>query len=169
MTKPKPNPKPKPPRPVESFGPGLFAILLKAATTRIEYRMSYRRATNFRMRLHQLRHAMRLSSHEHYGLVSRVRITVRWPEGTPTLKADRNEVPRDRSTTCEVVLQPNDSEFDDLLAEAGIQLNLPLAYPIDDLDTDDPELDPDSDSEWESGLNHLLDDFDPPNSERGKK
>lgn len=116
--------KPKPPRPVESFGPELFALLIRAATTQVQFPLSYRRATRLRQRLHQLRESMRRSAHEHYELVSRVRITVRWPEETPVTKKGRTDVPIDGNVECEVTLQPNDSEFGDILERAGIDIGL---------------------------------------------
>lgn len=119
--------KPKTPRPVESFGPELFATLIKAATSRVELKMPYRNATRFRMRIHQLRESMRKSGHEHYELCSRVRVTIRWPTGAETEKiGGRHQVPVNRSIVCQVVLQPNDAEFASVLREqAGID---PLAH-----------------------------------------
>ena len=143
--------KPKTARPVESFGPELFELLKRAATTRIDFQLSYRRATRLRQRLYQLREAMRLASHEQYNLVSRVRITVDWPDDTPVVKAGRNNVPRDKNVLCEVILRPNDSEFSDLLDLAGITLHLPP--------TQDSAAAP---AEFESGIESLLDDLDNP-------
>lgn len=131
---PKP-PKPRPPRPVESFGPEILSALLKGATTPTELEMSYKMGVRFRLRIHQLREAMRRANHEKYPLVARVRVTIEWPDGTPTEKSGRWIVPVDRSTKCKVTLKPNDAEFASFLTAAGIE---PLGG-VDEADL--PELD----------------------------
>lgn len=160
--------KPKPPRPVESFGPELFALLIRAATTQVQFPLSYRRATRLRQRLHQLRESMRRSAHEHYELVSRVRITIRWPDDTPTQKKGRTDVPTNINVECEVTLQPNDSEFGDLLERAGINIALPSngTQPGTDATTIDQML---GGGSFESGLEGILGELDEPPDQGGPR
>lgn len=115
-----PKKRSKTPRPVESFGPEILAALLKGATDGISVSMPYRTAVRFRLRIHQLREAMRKSAHEKYELCSRVRVSVKWPEETEVTRLGRHFVPSDRSTPCLVLLQPNDTEFAEALRGAGI-------------------------------------------------
>lgn len=119
-----PKTKAKTPRPVESFGPEILAALIKGATEPVRMTLSYKVGTRLRMRIHQLREAMRKSGHEKYNLVARVVVTVRWPSDTPTEKQGRYNVPIDRNTKCEVKLQANDLEFADELRAAGVDIGL---------------------------------------------
>lgn len=105
------NAREKKPRPIESFGPEILAALLKGATDPIEFTVSYKTAVRFRLRVHQLREAMRRSGHPKYELASRVRVSIVWPEGTETVKQGRHFIPLNRDTKCRVLLRPNDSEF----------------------------------------------------------
>jgi hypothetical protein len=97
---------------------------------------------------------MRRAANENYELVSRVRITVRWPDDTEVAKAGRNDIPRDKNILCDVVLRPNDSEFADLLNVAGISLPPPSDRTADD----------GASRTYDSGIESLLDnlDDDPP-------
>lgn len=113
-------PKTKAPRPVESFGPEILAALLRGATEPLTLDMSYKMGIRFRLRIHQLREAMRRQAHEKYELVARVRVSIEWPDGTALEKQGRYWVPRDRNTKCRITLKPNDAEFAAALSAAGI-------------------------------------------------
>lgn len=122
------------PRPVESFGPEILAALLRGATEPLVLPMPYKLGVRFRLRVHQLREAMRCTNHEKYKLCARVRVTIEWPLGTPTEKSGRHIIPSDRNTMCVVTLKPNDTEFADLLLSAGID---PLSGTIIELPAPD--------------------------------
>jgi hypothetical protein len=146
--------RPRPPRPVASFGPEIFAALMRGATHPIHVKMPYKIAVRFRMRIHQLREAMRASGHEKYPLVSRVGVTIEWPIGTHTTKSGRHVVPDDRSVVCDVTLRPNDAEFAPTLALAGID---PLSGIEDRIKiTTDDAGDTDSSNRIEDLLRDLL-------------
>ena len=116
--------KPKAPRPVESFGPEILAALLRGATEMVQLPISYKLSIRLRLRIHQLREAMRKAAHPQYHLVARVRVTIQWPPDTKTVKQGRHNIPEDRNTKCLVTLQPNDAEFADLHREAGVDPQL---------------------------------------------
>lgn len=115
------QPPEKAPRPVESFGPELLAALLKGATEEVHVPMTWRQAIRFRQRVHQMREAMRRTSHPKYELCTKVRISIDFPPDTPTTKSGRHLVPVDRGIPVKLVLSPNDSEFGPLLLAAGIR------------------------------------------------
>lgn len=115
------RPREKAPRPVESFGPELLAALLKGATEEVRVPMNWRQAIRFRQRVHQMREAMRRTSHPKYELCTKVRIGIELPPGTPTVKSGRHKVPSDPGIKVTLVLSPNDSEFGPLLAAAGVR------------------------------------------------
>lgn len=123
MKNPQPPPE-KAPRPVESFGPELFAALLKGATEEVKVPMTWRQAVRFRQRVHQMREAMRRTSHPKYEICTKVRIGIEVPFDCPTVKSGRHKVPVDKGIKVTLVLSPNDSEFGPLLAAAGVR---PLA------------------------------------------
>ena len=110
----------KPQRPVTSFGPEILSALLQGATGQLKLSMSYKTGVRFRLRIHQLREAMRNTGHEKYELCARVRVSIAWPDGTPTEKQGRHVIPIDRNTLCTVTLQPNDTEFAGILRDAGV-------------------------------------------------
>lgn len=118
------SPKPKPPRPVESFGPEILAALLRGAKGHVEMEVTYRQAIRFRQRVHSLRNAMRLAAHPKYELCSKTCIGIEIPAGTEVVRSGRHFVPVDRGAKVKLILSPNDSEFAEMLAQAGIK---PLA------------------------------------------
>lgn len=125
---------------IESFGPELMAALLKGARERYTITLPYRSAIKFRQRIYLLRQAMREANHEMYSAVSRTRITITWPEATPT---QRNKWgfawPLDRATLCIVTVEPQDSEFASALAQAGVETK---ELESDPLATVSPEVPP---------------------------
>lgn len=112
---------PKHPRPVASFGSEILAALMKGATGRVTLKMTYSQAIRFRQRIHSLREAMRRASHKQYDLCSKVRVSIEVPPDVPVHRSGRHFVPDNRQTEVRVILSPNDSEFADILAEAGIR------------------------------------------------
>jgi hypothetical protein len=120
---------PRPPKPIESFGPELFQALLDGSKREVKFQLPYRKAVHFRQRINQLRAAMRDLKHEHYPLASQAKITISWPDNTETSKSSRNvRFPKDMNTICDVVIMPSDSEFNDVLKSAGVNIK-PLDPP----------------------------------------
>ncbi len=117
--------KRRPPRPIESYGPELMAALLKGAVDTFTMEMPFQRAVRFRQRIYQLRFAMESQGHPKYNLVSRVRTTIRWPEGTELVPCGHYFSPKDRTVTCQITISPNDSEFADDLRKAGVTVGPP--------------------------------------------
>ena len=129
MNEPKTR-RPRPPRPVESFGPELMSALMRGALEGgLTLSLPWRDAVRFRLRVHQLREAMRMAKHDKYPLVARVRVSINVPPNVELVPQGSNYIPRDRSTLCEVVLRPNDSEFSSALHQAGIDVNRELSSP----------------------------------------
>lgn len=119
--------------PVSSFGPELLATLLKGATERVEIPCpSMRVMMALQMRLQMLRGAMGRENHEQYPLVTRARTSRTWDKESDP-KGDRTSV---------LVIQPNDSQFNDILTKAGVTVTVdhrdlleetsaPLNTPVD--------------------------------------
>lgn len=116
----------RPPKPVESFGPELFQALVEGSKREVKFNLPYDKAIRFRLRVNQLREAMRKSNHSQYTAVSQARITIKWPEDTPTKKYPGGSIwPVNRQVMCEVYIKPNDSEFRDVLKSAGVSVEPP--------------------------------------------
>jgi hypothetical protein len=98
-----------------------MAALLEGARKGVSLQLSFRDAVRFRQRLYQLRNSMRLESHPEYRIVSRVKVTITWPEDANTIRTSKDvHFPSDRKTICRVDVKPLDSEFDAALATVGI-------------------------------------------------
>lgn len=99
---------PKSKYPIESFGPELMEVLLKAGkgeTVTLEF-PARKDARRFQMRLHQLRGRMRALDHPDWKIVCRARTSLKWVGGA------------DEPAT--LTISPYDSEFGDVLKKAGI-------------------------------------------------
>lgn len=118
------KPRAKAPRPIESFGPEILAALLRGANEGLEFETSYATAVRFRLRIHQLREAMRKGGHEKYSLVARVRVSVKWRDDEPVEKQGQHNVPINRDAKVLVSLRPNDEEFGSMLKSAGVSIEL---------------------------------------------
>lgn len=108
--------------PVISFGPELFEALIRGSKERVEIGpMPYRVALKLQYRINHLRAAMQTETHEHATLVLRARTSITWSSDTPiSVSRNRVRVPIDRNAPCVVIVEPHDSEFGDLLRNAGI-------------------------------------------------
>lgn len=114
---------PRPQKPIASFGPELFRALIEGAKREIKLELPFRKAVHFRMRINQLRNQMRLQNHPEYSIASQAKITITWPEETPTSKSSRNvKYPSDPNTLCTVTILPSDSEFANALKAAGVEV-----------------------------------------------
>ena len=99
--------------PVSSFGPELLATLLKGSVERVEIPCpSMRVMMALQMRIQMLRGAMARENHEQYALVTRARTSRTWDKEKDP-KGDRTSV---------LVIQPNDSQFTDLIKKAGVDV-----------------------------------------------
>lgn len=145
------KPRAKAPRPIESFGPEILAALLRGANEGLEFSAPYSTAVRFRLRIHQLREAMRKSGHEKYSLVARVRVSVKWSDDEPIEKQGQHNVPTNRAAKVLVSLRPNDEEFGSLLKSAGVDMDLG----IDDSTTLSPGITPATTTELEELLKGL--------------
>lgn len=113
----------RPPKPVESFGPELFQALVDGSKREIILKLPYDQAVRFRLRINQLREAMRQVEHPKYLAVSQARITIKWPPDTATRKYPGGNLwPVNKKVLCDVIVSPNDFEFRSALQSAGVTI-----------------------------------------------
>jgi len=107
-----------------------MAALIKGSTQEVRMPMTYREGINFRKRIHHLRSRMVEDDHPQKEIASRTRIQLLWgpKAGLPPTEEVRSSKgvrrPLDPEAPSVVVLSPHDSEFDDVLARAGITTDL---------------------------------------------
>jgi hypothetical protein len=114
--------------PIESFGPELMTALLKGGRERLAIPFAgpdgagKRKAHMFQRRIHTLRQRMRQENHPDYMLATRARVSLFWGEravdegGPPEWREDP-----DGHLGALIVIRPHDSEFSDILSQAGIK------------------------------------------------
>lgn len=110
--------RPKRAYPVSSYGPELMAALVKANREVVTLDFPNRRiAAKFQLRINQLRAAMRSENHRDYPLAARVVCSLLW--------GDRAAKPEDPTGEkfARIVLKPRDSEFTEILTNAGVKLD----------------------------------------------
>lgn len=112
--------KVKKPRLVESFGPELMKTLLEGAKKKVEIRLPYRDAVRLRLRLNQLRVAMRTHNHPHKNMVEQVNLRITYDDDTPLESTNYGMVPVNRLAISTLIAEPADSEFSKILREAGM-------------------------------------------------
>lgn len=96
--------------PLASFGPELMEILLKGARERVEIPCPDHRTMAFlQMRIQMMRGAMARENHPQYSIAARARTARTWDFES-----------KDKNKKCVLVIQPNDYQFRDILAGAGI-------------------------------------------------
>lgn len=120
--------------PVSSFGPELYSLLIKASRERVEVPFpTWKLGLRCQQRIHMLRAAMQREGHPQYIIVSRVRTSLLWGEkagypAVPSRKHRNSLLPFDRSVPAKLVLMPQDSEFNEIIKNAGIEIDiLPLS------------------------------------------
>lgn len=125
-----PKPTKKKRYPVSSFGPELMAVLLKGATESFTLKFpNNNKATFFQHRIHTLRAAMRNEGHELAEAVSRTRFKRVWGPrlaahlGSEAGKPFENDHKGEKGSY--ILVQPADSEFKDVLDEAGVKVEAP--------------------------------------------
>lgn len=107
--------------PVSSFGPELMTVLRKGADSRSVYALPDPKAAfRFMSRINSLRAAMRREGHVDSDRVYRAGIRI------------------DKENKCNVIVEPRDSEFGDILKRAGVDGPFipptgPILEVIDDL------------------------------------
>lgn len=95
--------------PVSSFGPELLEVLIAGAQRRVEIPFPDQRTMkHFQMRIHMLRGAMSRENHAQYSLATRARTSRSWNRE------------KGKDVECVLTIQPNDSQFGDILTRAGI-------------------------------------------------
>jgi hypothetical protein len=118
--------------PTASFGTNLFALLVKASRERVEVPVpTWALGVRLQQRIHMLRASMRREAHEKYLIVSRVRTSLLWGEraglaASATRLVNNTPIPTDKTVPALLVLQPHDAEFDEIIRNAGIDIE-PLA------------------------------------------
>lgn len=126
--------RPKSKYPIESFGAALMATLLTGSQRRvvIPFPGDKPKAVAFQRRIHTLRQRMREENHEKFPLAARAKVSLFWGSraveagllgnaSEETLLAWRSD---DRGRLgAFIVVQPQDAEFVDILAAAGVTLD----------------------------------------------
>lgn len=108
--------------PVSSFGPEMMAALKKGAVEKLVLKFpNLKAATFFHHRLHTLRSAMREEQHPDAELVSRARASKVW--GAKLGEEYANDFKGLKA--CHIVIEPNDAQFNAVLAEAGVTVEAP--------------------------------------------
>ena len=127
--------KPKSRYPVESFGPELMAVLLKGSREKVILRFEgpdgegKRRAHSFHRRIHTLRSKMREENHPDHALAARALCSIYWGARAVTEGAPTSWAPDFSGRMgALIVIRPRDSEFDDVLKQAGVEV-APRAEP----------------------------------------
>lgn len=96
--------------PVSSFGPELLEVLIAGAQREVKIPFPDQRTMkHFQMRIHMLRGAMSREGHSQYLLATRARTSRTWNRE------------KGKDVDCVLIVQPNDSQFTDILAKAGIK------------------------------------------------
>lgn len=120
--------KPKTKYPIESFGPELMAALKQGGLTRVVIPFvgdkGKTMAHSFQRRIHTLRQRMREEEHIDYMITTRAMCSIFWGERAvgqhpcaETWKEDYNG-----NKGAIIVIKPRDSEFSDILNEAGVKV-----------------------------------------------
>lgn len=122
--------------PLESFGPEIMAALLRGGREELKLATTYRLGSVFRRRVHQLRARLREINHPEYPIAARTKVQLMWGKraGLPPVDETRNRNgvtrPIDPDAPALLILSPRDSEFTDILSQAGVHTDLtadPLA------------------------------------------
>lgn len=109
-------------RPIESFGSNLLDTLIKGSREEVKVIGPYRKAVKFRQRLYQLRAVMRDTKHPLYRNVASAYISITWESTVEEVVSSKNvKHPRDIEAEVTVTIQPQDSQFRDMLLKAGMK------------------------------------------------
>lgn len=121
--------------PVESFGPELMAVLLKGSREKVILKFEgaegagKKQAHAFHRRIHTLRSKMREEDHPDFNLAARALVSIFW--GARATQEGGDKVPVEWASDIAgkrgaiIVLRPRDSEFDDILKQAGVEVPKP--------------------------------------------
>lgn len=117
---------PKTKFPIESFGPQLMAALVGGGRSRLiipfEGPLGKKLAHNFQRRIHMLRSRMRELNHPDYIVAARAKATILWGEKAADAdpKFEDWRIDFDGRRGAIIVIAPRDSEFEEVLAKAGV-------------------------------------------------
>ena len=116
-------------QPIESFGPEMMAALLKGSREKLTLEFpAYRSAVYFMARIHLLRKQMREANHPEYNIAARARVSLSfgpdagYPEVEIKLDSQGGKRPVDREVPAKITISPHDSEFGDVLKNAGVEI-----------------------------------------------
>jgi len=124
--------QPKTKYPIESFGPELMEAIVRGGkpgglvVLKFDKPGGRKHARQFQLRVQQLRTRMRELNHPDYPIAARAMVSMKWGE-----KAIAHGAPEDwredyyGEKGCYIVISPRDSEFNDALKAAGIELRPP--------------------------------------------
>lgn len=126
--------EPKTKYPIESFGPELMKALVRGSREKVILTFDgadgsgKKRAHGFQRRIHTLRQRMRQLNHPDYVLATRAKCSILWGEKAAQYGKKEWEADDQGQRGALIVIQPHDSEFDDVLAEAKyLSADKPLA------------------------------------------
>lgn len=123
--------------PVSSFGPELMELLIQGSQRRVEIPCeNMKQMKHLQMRIHTLRGAMARERHPQYALATRARTSCTWDHEKFPGRFPKN------ATNCVLVIAPNDSQFSDILAKAGITPSQGAKDVLEDLALPDVPTDP---------------------------
>lgn len=120
------NEKPRPAAPIESFGAELFNALIQGSKDRFEIKdISYRDAVKFRHRCHMLRNRMREDNHSLTKVAARAKFRIEWDHSQVETLYNKKRVayPKSPDAKVNLIIEPHDSEFREVLKAAGLDLH----------------------------------------------
>jgi hypothetical protein len=102
--------------PVISFGPELLTLLLQGGRKSVTLRFgddeaARKKMESLQLRIHSLRGAMRREGHPDYALATRAHTSRQW-----------DTTPEGKKTNFRLEIRPKDSEFRQVIADAGIDV-----------------------------------------------
>jgi len=133
--------KPKTRYPISSFGTELMSAIIRGGRERLVLKFNNdegegneytgrRKAKKFQLRIQTLRSQMREEKHPDYNIAARATVSVLWGA-----KAVNEGAPQDWAEDYAgklgalVLIRPKDSEFRDVLADAGVVVSTPVEPP----------------------------------------
>lgn len=113
-----------------TFGPEILAALIEGSRREVVIDLPYNDAVVLRMRMHQLRAAMRKEKHKLSHVVDAAKLTIRWGEEVKTSISKKGvHYPSSPYSIVQLVLRPQDSTYRKALEKAGISLVIPDIEP----------------------------------------
>lgn len=134
--------RPKPGRyPVSSFGPELMELLIRGSKEEVRVPCDSMKQMKFlQMRIQTLRGAMAKERHPQYAIATRARVTCEWNFKKHPSRKGLQFPPE--AEECVLVIRPQDSQFSEILAKAGITVSDGASTVLDELPLPDTPSDP---------------------------